>query len=80
MIYLLKYDKRRGVLLSILEFGENEAQIAEESRLNFELQTMGAGGNVEIVLLEAESEEALRRTHARYFESLADLSKPADEM
>ncbi len=31
----------------------------------------------EVVILEAESEEALRRTHRRYFENLSELATPS---
>lgn len=34
----------------------------------------GVGPDLEVVLLGAESEEALRRTHARYFAEVAELA------
>jgi hypothetical protein len=34
----------------------------------------GVGPDLEIVLLGAESEEALRRTHARYFSDVGELA------
>jgi hypothetical protein len=39
------------------------------------LQLYRAGIQREIVLLQAESEDALRKTHRRYFEDLATLSR-----
>jgi len=39
-----------------------------------ELELHRQGVEREIVLLEAQSEDALRRTHRRYFESLEDLA------
>jgi hypothetical protein len=38
-----------------------------------ELDLNSQGVEREVVLLEAETEEALRRTHRRYFENLAEL-------
>jgi hypothetical protein len=38
-----------------------------------ELDLNRRGVEREVVLLEAENEEALRRTHRRYFEDLAQL-------
>jgi hypothetical protein len=38
-----------------------------------ELELNRLGIEREVVLLEADTEEALRRTHRRYFEGLAEL-------
>ena len=42
-------------------------------RLNLELDLNRRGVDHEVVLLEAENEDALRRTHRRYFETLRQL-------
>jgi hypothetical protein len=52
-------------------FPDAERLTAEQSRLDLDL--LNSSGESEIVLLEAESEEKLRRTHRRYFESVSDL-------
>lgn len=78
MIFLIEYDRARGELLTLEKFAESEWGRAENARLEMELDLNERGLNHEVVLLEAESEEALRRTHRRYFENLAELaSSPA---
>jgi hypothetical protein len=78
MIFLIEYDRGEGCLLRIETFSDSDRKRAEESRLNLELELNRKGIEKEVVLLEAASEEAVRRTHRRYFESLAELtSTPA---
>ena len=43
-------------------------------RLDLEIELLRRGQVREVVLLEAASEEALRKTHRRYFEDLATLA------
>lgn len=73
MIFLIEYDRSRGSIVSFREFDNSERQQAEEARLQMELELNRAGTEREVVLLEAATEEALRRTHRRYFEDLAEL-------
>jgi len=73
MIFLVEYDRNRGQIISFREFEDLERQKAEDSRLEMELELNRHGIEHEIVILEAETEAALRRTHRRYFEDLADL-------
>ena len=73
MIYLLEYDREIGELISIKSFTEGERALAQENRLAREIDQIGTGKEYEIVLLEAASEEALRKTHSRYFENLKEL-------
>lgn len=47
----------------------------QNSRLEIELDLNRAGVDHEVVLLEAASEKALRRTHRRYFEDLKQIVK-----
>ncbi|MGH9908311.1 MAG: hypothetical protein ACRD8U_22330 [Pyrinomonadaceae bacterium] len=75
MIFLIEYDRGRGQLMTFKEFEESERQKAEDSRLELELNLNRLGIEHEVVVLEAASEEAVRRTHRRYFEDLADLVK-----
>lgn len=75
MIFLIEYDRDRGQLVTFKRFDESERQKAEDSRLKLELELNRLGTNHEVVVLEAASEEAMRRTHRRYFEDLADLVK-----
>jgi hypothetical protein len=55
-------------------FAETDRQKAEDQRLGLELKLNRAGTEHEVVLLEAATEAALRRTHRRYFENLAQLA------
>ena len=50
---------------------------AENLRLEMELGLGRRGVDNEVVLLEAASEEALRRTHRRYFETPRQIANSA---
>ena len=69
MIFLLQYDREHAILVSIKTFDESERREAMEARLDLELQLRHAGLNHEATILDAADEAAIRRTHARYFES-----------
>ena len=73
MIFLIDYDRARGEIVTFETFEDSERQNAEDSRLELELELNRLGTEREIVILEAASEEALRRTHRRYFENLSEL-------
>jgi len=60
--------------VSFRAFAGAERQVAQEARLELELILNRRGVEREVVLLEAVSEEALRLTHRRYFEDLAELA------
>ena len=73
MLFLIEYNRSRGAIVTFKGFGEDELQSAERARLEMELDLNSRGVEREVVLLEAENEAALRRTHRRYFEDLAQL-------
>jgi hypothetical protein len=73
MIFLIEYDRNRGEIVTFKAFGDSERQNAEDSRLEMELELNRVGAEREVVILEAATEEALRRTHRRYFENLSEL-------
>jgi hypothetical protein len=73
MIFLIEYDRERGRIVKLETFKGSERNSADESRLNLELQLRLKGTDNEVVLLEAASEAAVRRTHRRYFENLTEL-------
>jgi hypothetical protein len=77
MIFLLQYDRVCGELVTLKTFLESERRVAEEARLEMEIGLNRDEVDREVVILEAESEEALRRTHRRYFESLTELATPS---
>ena len=79
MIFLIEYDRGEGRLVRIERFSDSDRKRAEDSRLDLELELKLKGIQREVVLLEAATEEAVRRTHRRYFETLAELtSVPAN--
>jgi hypothetical protein len=73
MIFLIEYQRSIGKIISFGKFDASERESAQDARLELELELNRRGVEREVVLLEAETEEALRRTHRRYFESLSEL-------
>lgn len=73
MIFLIEYDRTRGEIVTFRAFDDAERQTAEDARLELELDLNRLGTEREVVILEAATEEALRRTHRRYFENLSEL-------
>ncbi|HEY0348652.1 MAG TPA: hypothetical protein VGC60_10915 [Pyrinomonadaceae bacterium] len=74
MIFLIQYDRHKGRLVSMESFADSERTKAQETLLTLELELNQNGNDKEVVLLEAESEDAIRRTHRRYFEDLTELT------
>lgn len=58
-------------------FADADRAGAHRARLELELQLNQSGIDHEVVLLDAASEEDLRRTHERYFQAVEDFSVPA---
>ena len=75
MLFLIQYDRNLGRIVTFRSFADSERKKADDSRLKLELELNQRRIDHEVVLMEAASEEALRRTHRRYFEDLADLVK-----
>ena len=73
MLFLVEYARTEGRIVSLKQFADFESDSAAKARLELELELNRRGVEREIVLLEAENEHALRRTHRRYFETLAEL-------
>ena len=67
--FLVVYNRREGRLLEIQDYQRNERERALKDRFSRELKER-ADPDVEVVLLGAESREALGKTHARYFKPL----------
>lgn len=70
MIFLIDYDRKSARIRSIRPFSVDERAQAERIRLDLEIADRT---DSEIVLLEADDEATLRKTHARYFETAAEL-------
>ena len=73
MLFLIEYDRGRGEIVHLQRFSDDQRETAEDVRLNLELRLNREQIDAEVVLLEATTEEALRRTHRRYFENLSEL-------
>ncbi len=76
MIFLIDYDRRHGKIISLTRFSDSQQSEATDAQLAIEIEHNRLGIHREVALLEASSEAALRRTHRRYFESLATLAEP----
>lgn len=74
MIFLIEYDRAIGKLVQLKVFSDEDITIATDARLELELEQMQSSNEHEIVILEAESERQLRKTHRRYFESISALA------
>ncbi|MCA1631475.1 MAG: hypothetical protein LC785_14295 [Acidobacteria bacterium] len=73
MFFLIEYERTGGKLITFRKFDDVERGSAENARLEIELELNRRGVKREVVLLDAETEAALRRTHRRYFENLTEL-------
>ena len=60
--------------MSFKTFDNSERSEAERSRLEMELELNQRQIDHEVVLLDAADEQALRRTHRRYFEDAAQIA------
>ncbi|MEX2029862.1 MAG: hypothetical protein WD906_02680 [Anaerolineales bacterium] len=76
-IFLIEYDRGAGKVISMMSFPDIKRKEAEYTRLSRELSLKLTGSDREVVLLEAANEEALRRTHRRYFDSLRTITEAA---
>lgn len=74
MLFLIEYNRDQGRIVTIESFGDSERETAENARLELELDLNLKDIDNEVVLLDAATEGALRRTHRRYFETLAELT------
>jgi len=72
---LIEYDRSRGRLIAVTPFEDASRDAADDARLELELTLSRRGLQREVVLLEASTEDDLRRTHRRYFEGLNELTQ-----
>lgn len=77
MMFLIEYNRSQGRIVTFRNFDDSQRREAEDSRLGMELDLNRKGIDHEVVLLDAASEDALRRTHQRYFAGLTELLKSA---
>lgn len=79
MIFLIQYDRPAGQIVRFEVYHDTERARAEDVRLEIELTLNCNGMDHEVVLLQAASEDAVRQTHRRYFESLDSIASRAGE-
>lgn len=79
MHFLVEYDRQKGQLINLRRYTGDDITRVQDDRLETELAHLRACRDIEVVLLEAENEEALRRTHRRYFEQLRELANANPE-
>jgi hypothetical protein len=77
--YLLVFDPVPGDLIAEVEFDDPAAALKARFRVEREGSWDGRrlGGDVEVVVFDADSAETLRWTHARYFMSAAQMAREA---
>lgn len=75
MLYLIEYNREQGQLVRLDAFPTSRRTDLENARLDLELALNAAGVSHEVVILEAASEDALRRTHRRYFDDLRAIAQ-----
>lgn len=74
MVFLIEYDRKKGEILKLQSYPETERLTAQNDRLDLELSLIRDDLDYEVVLLEANTENDLRQTHRRYFESLREIA------
>ena len=74
MVFLIEYNRTSGLIVTMKSFDDSDREMAQEARLELELQLNARDVENEVVLLEALNEDAVRRTHRRYFENLRELT------
>lgn len=68
--FLVVFDRRQGHVLREEPFDDANEALRERFRTE---KLNRSNPDIEVVVLSAESAEALRRTHARYFMTLGEL-------
>ncbi len=74
MIYYIEYSRERQELISLLSYPEADRALVQAHALKREIEEsrLPGGLKLEIVMLEADSESTIRKTHSRYFGSQLD--------
>ena len=72
--FLIIYDRKTGSILDQREYGPEDRDEALRARSARELIEKDRP-DLEVVVLGAESLEALQKTHSRYFKSFEELSR-----
>lgn len=70
-LYLIRYDRQTSQGEVVRCYRDDEHEAAAAALLELELTKPA---HIEVVILEADSEEAIRETHGRYFKTLRELA------
>lgn len=73
MNYVIVYEPQVSRRLELHKLAEDGYEAARDLRFSLEMKYRNERRDVEVVLLQADDDEALVHTHARYFEDLAEL-------
>jgi hypothetical protein len=73
VIFLIEYDRGSARRVGLQVFDDGERDAADALRASRELDILRSGLDHEVVVLEASSEAALRKTHSRYFDSIDQM-------
>jgi len=68
--YVIVFDRKKRELVSLESFADSNLAL----KARFAKETDNPGSRLEIVVLGAESEDALKRTHSRYFGDVQELT------
>jgi hypothetical protein len=79
MIFLIHYNRSEGRIVDLRVYDDLERKRALDHRLELELDLNRRKVDHEVVLLEATNEEAIRRTHRRYFEDPGQIVRSGTE-
>jgi hypothetical protein len=72
-LFLIIYDKSVGEVTEVREYGEADRAQALRDRFRHE-RANRSNPAIEVVLLGGESEQAVRKTHSRYFKTTRELA------
>jgi hypothetical protein len=73
MIFLIEYNRKKGMLETFKSFEDSEDVLARSERLKLELKLNENRVMHEVVLMQADSEADLRKTHSRYFKTPKEM-------
>lgn len=76
MIFLIEYNRPKGRIVTFTKYKNSDRLKAEKRRFELEVNLNRRKVKHEVVLLEAATENLLRRTHRRYFETIAMIATP----
>ena len=75
MIFLIEYNRPEGRIVTFKTFTDSDRSLADKTRHELELDLTRKGIDHEVVILQAGSEDAIRRTHRRYFVDAQQMLK-----